>query len=205
VTQLSGRKVHVVNNPARLTLMIVVLLMPGVTHAWEGKVIAVDRADQIKVMKDVGKVEIVRLYGIHSPAGSQPFGETARLYTHKRVVGKIVQVDSLIRDPFNRVIAWLYIDGECLNKELLRQGMTWWYRKYVPFETELAALEEEARNAKMGLWAYPSPIPPWEFNVPATPAQSAQGSPLGKPGMIRQRLIDMFSGQEGPRDDRPGQ
>jgi micrococcal nuclease len=182
----------------------VVLLVPGVTYAWEGKVIAVDRADQIQVMKDIGKVETVRLYGIDSPGAPQPFGETARLYTHKRVVGKIVRVDPLIVDPFNRIIAWVYTDGECLNKELLRQGMTWWYRKYVPFETELAALEEEARNAKIGLWAYPSPIPPWEFNAPATPAERVQRSPLGKPGMIRQRLKDMLSGQEegqAGRDD----
>jgi len=74
--------------------------------------------------------------------------------------------------------------------------MTRWYRKYVPFETELAALEEEARKAKLGLWANPSPIPPWESNISATPAEKEQRSPLGKPGMIRQRLKDMLSGQE---------
>ena len=51
-------------------------------------------------------------------------------------------------------------------------------------------------NAKIGLWAYPSPIPPWEFNVRAAPAEREQRSPLGKPGMIRQRLKDMLSGQE---------
>jgi hypothetical protein len=77
--------------------------------------------------------------------------------------------------------------------------MTWWYRKYVPFETELADLEEEARQAKRGLWAYPSPIPPWQFNTSATPAEREQRSPLGKPGMIRERLRNMLSGQEeGP-------
>ena len=88
VVQLSGPKVSVVNTPTRLALIIVVLLAPGVTYAWEGKVIAVDRADQIQVMKDIGKVETVRLYGIDSPGAPQPFGETARLYTHKRVCGK---------------------------------------------------------------------------------------------------------------------
>ncbi len=203
--QPSSPKASGMNNPARLALMIVVLLVPGVTYAWEGKVIAVERADLIQVMKDIGKQETVRLYGIHSPGGTQPFAETARLYMHKRVLGKTVRVDPLIVDPFNRIIAWVYLDGECLNKELLKQGMTWWYRKYVPFETDLAALEEEARKAKVGLWAYPSPIPPWEFNKSAAPAEKEQRSPLGKPGMIRQRLKDVLSGEKQPPDDRPEQ
>ena len=192
------------NHPVRLALIILALLSPDLACAWEGKVTAVQRADQIQVMKDIGKVETVRLYGIHSPGAPQPFGETARLYMHKRVLGKIVRVDPLIADPSNRIIAWVYMDGECLNKELLTQGMTWWYRKYVPFETELAALEDEARKAKVGLWAYPSPIPPWEFNVSATPAEKEQRSPLGKPGMIRQRLKDMLSGQEEGREGQGG-
>ena len=187
------------NHPARLALVILALIAPGVVHAWEGKVLAVDRADQIQVMKDIGKIETVRLYGIHSPGAPQPFGETASLYMRNRVLGKIVRIDPLIVDPFQRVVAWVYLDDECLNKELLRQGMTWWYRKYVPFETELADLEEEARQAKRGLWAYPSPIPPWQFNTSATPAEREQRSPLGKPGMIRERLRNMLSGQEeGP-------
>ena len=193
------------NHPARLALMILALIAPGLACAWEGKVVAVDRVDQIQVMKDIGKVETVRLYGIHSPGEPQPFGKTATQYMKKRVLGKIVRVDPLIVDPYNRVIAWVYLDGECLNKELLTQGMAWWYRKYLPFETGLAALEEEARKAKRGLWADPAPIPPWEFNVTAAPAKKAPRGALGKPGMIRQRLMDRLSGQEGSHDDHPEQ
>ncbi len=149
---------------AKIPLYILMLLVPCVALAWEGKVIAIDRGDQIQVMKDIGKIETVRLYGIGSPGEPQPFGQTAKLYTHKRILGKIVRVDPIITDPFHRVIAWVYIDGESLNKELLRKGMAWWYRKYLPFETELAELEEQARKEKIGLWAHPSPIPPWEFH-----------------------------------------
>ncbi len=128
------------NHPVRLALIILALLSPDLACAWEGKVVAVERSDMIRVMEDIGKVETVRLYGIHSPGAPQPFGVTATQYMLKRVLGKIVRVDPLIVDPFNRIIAWVYLDGECLNKELLRQGMTWWYRKYVPFETELGGV-----------------------------------------------------------------
>ena len=167
------------NSLAKIPLYILMLLVPCVAFAWEGKVIAIDRGDQIQVMKDIGKIETVRLYGIGSPGEPQPLGETARLYTHKRILGKIIRVDPIITDPYHRVIAWVYIDGESLNKELLRKGMAWWYRKYLPFETELAELEEQARKEKIGLWAYPSPIPPWEFHPPTTPSTAKKKKKSG--------------------------
>ncbi len=199
--------VHAMNSLAKIPLYILMLLVPCVALAWEGKVIAIDRADQIQVMKDIGKIETVRLYGIGSPGEPQPFGETARLYTHKRILGKIIRVDPIITDPYHRVIAWVYIDGESLNKELLRKGMAWWYRKYLPFETELAELEEQARKEKIGLWAHPSPIPPWEFHPPTTPSsgQGEENIRLGKPGMIRQRLKEMISGPEDDQKEKPRQ
>jgi len=69
-----GPKVGVMGHPARLALKILALIVPGATYAREGKAIAVDRADQIQVMKDVGKVETVRLYGIHTPVSLNRLG-----------------------------------------------------------------------------------------------------------------------------------
>ncbi len=195
------------NSIPRIALHILMLLVPCFAAAWEGKVIAIERGDQIRVMQDIGKVETVRLYGIDSPGEPQPFGETARLYTHKRILGKTVRVEPIITDSFNRVIAWVYVDGESFNKELLRKGMAWWYRKYLPFEVELADLEEQARNDRIGLWAHPSPIPPWEFHPPtATPMnQKEENVRLGRPGMIRQRLREMTSGPEKGQNQKPQQ
>jgi endonuclease YncB( thermonuclease family) len=49
-----------------------------------------------------------------------------------------------------------------LNQELVKQGWCWWYRKYAPGNKKLETLEEEAREAKKGLWADPLPVQPWE-------------------------------------------
>ncbi len=49
-----------------------------------------------------------------------------------------------------------------VNKELLRQGMAWHY-KYFNKDEELAELEQEAREKKIGLWSQPNPIAPWDF------------------------------------------
>ena len=54
-------------------------------------------------------------------------------------------------------------DGAILNRELVKAGMCWWYRKYPPNDIILAGLEKEAREAKRGLWVEPNPVPPWEW------------------------------------------
>jgi endonuclease YncB( thermonuclease family) len=49
-----------------------------------------------------------------------------------------------------------------LNKEMLRLGMTWHYKKYSD-DMSYDVLEKEARKAKVGLWSEPKPIPPWDY------------------------------------------
>lgn len=53
-------------------------------------------------------------------------------------------------------------DGTMLNKELVKAGLAWWYCKY-SMDQSLAQLELEAREAKIGLWQDPKPVPPWVF------------------------------------------
>jgi endonuclease YncB( thermonuclease family) len=53
-------------------------------------------------------------------------------------------------------------DGINVNYELVKDGW-WWYRKYAPGDTVLERLEQDAREAKKGLWADPLPVPPWEL------------------------------------------
>ncbi len=51
-------------------------------------------------------------------------------------------------------------DGRSLNREMVREGMAWWYRQYAPHDADLAKLETEDEAAKRGLWGQPNPIPP---------------------------------------------
>ena len=54
-------------------------------------------------------------------------------------------------------------DGCMFNRELVREGFCWWYRKYAPGDVTLEKLEAEPREARKGLWADPQPVPPWEW------------------------------------------
>jgi endonuclease YncB( thermonuclease family) len=54
-------------------------------------------------------------------------------------------------------------DGRVVNRELVRAGFAWWFRRYASRDRALAALEEEARGKRLGLWADAAPEPPWVF------------------------------------------
>ncbi len=141
-----------------ITILILVNL-PSPAHAWSGKCVSVTDGDTIKVMRQ-GKAERIRLYGIDCPEKKQPFGTKAKQFASDLVYKKIVEIKPIERDRYGRTIAWVYVGGKCLNKELLKAGLAWHYKQYSK-DRDLAELETEARQKKIGLWS--DPIPPWKF------------------------------------------
>jgi endonuclease YncB( thermonuclease family) len=130
---------------------------------FSGKVVGITDGDTITVLHN-GRDERVRLHGIDCPEKGQPYGSKAKQFVSQLVFGKEVTVKDygLDNTRSKRTLGEIVLlDGRVVNEELLRAGLAWWYRKYVPNRLDLAALEEEARNAKRGLWADPHPVPPW--------------------------------------------
>ncbi len=128
----------------------------------EATCIKVADGDTIKVRLDDDSVENVRLYGVDCPERRQSFGERATEFTKDMVLGETVNISPVTTDKYGRTVAWVYVDGKCLDKELLKAGLAWHYKEYAE-EEELAILEEEARAKKIGLWQDPHPTPPWEW------------------------------------------
>ena len=149
-----------------LLIPLLIFLLPSIglswqTYTWQGKVVGVSDGDTITVLHN-GKAEKIRLYGIDCPEKRQSFGKKAKWFTSDLVFGKYVEVKPVTTDKYGRTIAWIYIDGRCLNKELLKAGLAWHYKKYSS-DRSLAELENKARLKKIGLWSDPYSIPPWEF------------------------------------------
>jgi len=145
-----------------LYLIIAILLVtPSLILAWEGKVVSVTDGDTIKVLK-AGKQVKIRLAAIDCPEKGQPYGQAAKKFTANLVAGKIVKVWPTDTDRYGRTIAFVFVDGTDVNKELLRAGLAWHYKQYSR-DPELAKLEFEARAKKMGLWKEPDQIAPWEW------------------------------------------
>ena len=129
--------------------------------AWTGKVVGISDGDTITVLHH-GRGERIRLYGIDCPEKRQAFGKRAKQFSSKMVFGKNVEVRSVTTDRYGRTIAWVYVNGACLNEELLKAGLAWHYKRFSS-ERHLAKLENEARQSETGLWGDPHAIPPWDF------------------------------------------
>ena len=145
-------------------LLFALLILPWPALAdFSGRVVGVSDGDTIKVLHN-GRAEKIRLHGIDCPEKGQPYGTKAKQFMSQLVFGKevIVKEYGIDNNRFKRTLGEIVLpDGRVVNEELLRAGLAWWYRKYVPNRVDLAILEEEARNAKRGLWADSHPVPPW--------------------------------------------
>lgn len=130
---------------------------------FEGKVISIKDGDTFEVLFD-GQPERVRLAEIDCPEKSQPFGNNAKQYASDLCFGKMVTVTSSgKRDRYGRVVGTVVTqDGINVNEALVRAGLAWHYKDYSESD-ELAAIEQQARLNKTGLWADKRPTPPWDW------------------------------------------
>ena len=126
-------------------------------------VLSVTDGDTLAVLVN-GTQEKVRLVNIDCPEGDQPFSNQATQLTKQLALEKAVTVTDFGRDKYHRLLGEVLLpDGRILNRELVREGFCWWYRKYAPGNADLEKLESEAREAQRGLWVDSHPVPPWEW------------------------------------------
>ncbi|MBN1570722.1 MAG: thermonuclease family protein [Acidobacteria bacterium] len=148
------------------------------SHIFVGKCFAVLDGDTIDVSRN-GNTMRVRLEGIDCPEKDQPFAEQAKAFTSNLISGKTVTVIEKEKDEYGRTVARIFADGRDVSVELLKAGLGTHYKKYNS-DWLLAALEEEAKANRVGMWASLTAILPVEKPVPI-PARVASGS-AGAPG-----------------------
>jgi micrococcal nuclease len=142
-----------------ISCLTVVFLASNVFNA---KVIGITDGDTIVVLTEDKQQVKIRLEGIDCPESKQDFGDRAKQATSDLCFGKMVRIESTGKDRYGRTLAFVYVGKECVNKELLKSGMAWHYKKYNN-DSELAKLETEAREQKVGLWAQQDSIATWDF------------------------------------------
>jgi endonuclease YncB( thermonuclease family) len=149
----------------RILLCFLILLTPAIVCGadFSATVIGVSDGDTITVLRDRTQIRI-RLHGIDAPESGQDFGSRAKQAASDLAFGKLVTVRPRDTDRYGRTVAEVVLpDGRSLNREMVREGMAWWYREYAPKDSELARLETEAKENHRGLWSQTSQIPPWNW------------------------------------------
>ncbi len=132
-------------------------------QTFTGKVIGVKDGDTVVVIDAANTQTTLRLAEVDCPEKKQAFGTKAKQFTSDQVYLKTVTYKVQTIDRYGRSIAEIYYDNnKYLSAEIIKNGMGWQYKQYSTSKL-LAALEQEARTNKIGLWVDPNPIYPSEF------------------------------------------
>lgn len=157
---------------SRVVVVVTVLAAASVLGWWFGdqrraadqtyRVVEVLDGDTIVVRRAGAPDETVRLLGVDTPETHHPtkpvqcFGPEAAAYAASRLFGRIVRLEDDVerRDYYDRRLAYVYLDGELFERELLRQG----YARLLVIEPNHAHAREmlddelNARARRVGLW-----------------------------------------------------
>lgn len=143
-------------------------IAPAARADLSGQVVAILDGDTIDILVD-RQVVRVRLAQIDAPEKHQPYGSRAKQALASLSFRQPVTVIEAGRDRYGRVLGTVHVAGVNVNAAMVRQGMAWVYRRYAT-DPALFRAEAAAKVEKRGLWADPSPVPPWNFRrQPAAP------------------------------------
>lgn len=146
-----------------LLLAVAVGVPVALRGPWAGECVRVGDGDTITVNR-YGRDETVRLHGVDCPESDQAFGTQAKTFTTTLCLDKVLRVYPVGKDQYGRTVAVVKLPhGTDLGEALVGYGFAWWFRRYAPDNTRLRDLEANARARRLGLWAAPNPVAPWEF------------------------------------------
>ena len=128
----------------------------------EARVVRAVDGDTLVVAFADGHTDTIRVLGVDTPETHDPrkpvqcFGPEAAAYTARRLTGRVVRLESDVetRDRYGRRLAYVYLDGELFEDELLLRG----YARLLVIQPNTAhartllADELAARRDRRGLW-----------------------------------------------------
>ena len=125
------------------------------------KVVGISDGDTFKVLYQENQEDKVRLNHIDAPEKGQPFGKSAKKFASDLCFGKEVKIiRQKKKDRYQRIIAEVFVGETNINKEMVRAGYAWHFKKYSS-DKEYDNIETEARENKRGLWQDKNPVAPW--------------------------------------------
>lgn len=150
-------------------LLFVVLMLvsacslPSPENTMSADVTEVVDGDTIKV-KIGDREETVRFLlvdtpeTVHPSKPVQPFGPEASDFVKETLEGRTVELEKDVseRDKYGRFLAYVYIDGESIQKKLLERGLArvaYVYEPNVKYVDEYRAIQEQAQKEGKGIWS----------------------------------------------------
>ena len=165
--QTAGTQIRLI---AGLLAVFALLAASGPLHAAElqGRIVRVIDGDTLSLL-DASRVEHrLRLASIDAPEKAQAFGARAKQALSDKCFGKEARATITDHDRYGREVARVSCEGTDAAEAMVRMGMAWVFRRYAQSSSPLYTVENEAHEARRGLWSAPSPVPPWEWRHQAS-------------------------------------
>jgi len=140
----------------------------AISQVFMGRVVRIADGDTITVLDGANAQHRIRLQGIDAPESHQAFGTQSKNSLSDMIFDREVTVEYDKIDQYGRIVGKILLDGKDVNLEQIKAGMAWHYKEYQreqsPTDRDLYAhAEDEARNARRGLWADADPVEPSAF------------------------------------------
>ncbi|WP_235988916.1 thermonuclease family protein [Aquibacillus kalidii] len=130
-----------------------------------------------------GKEDVIRLLLVDTPETKHPslpvqdFGPEASQFAKDTLTGKNVQIekDGPERDKYDRLLAYLWVDGKMFNQLLLEEGLARLAYVYDPPYTHYEAYmkaQNRAKDAGKGIWRIDGYVTEEGFNQPEPVAKT---------------------------------
>lgn len=127
------------------------------------KVIKVVDGDTLNVEID-GKKETIRLLLIDTPETVhpikpvQPFGPEASEFLKDKLNGNDIRVELGIgeRDKYGRLLAYVYVEDQMVNKQLLERGLArvaYVFEPNTKYIDEFYDIQKQAQQKEVGIWS----------------------------------------------------
>lgn len=132
-----------------------------VAAAFLASVIGISDGDTLTVLHDREPVKI-RIAEIDAPEKKQPFGTHSKQSLADICFGKLAEITPKTTDRYGRTVARVSCNGQDVSEYQLKNGMAWVFDRYVT-DRSLYGIQDDARQARRGLWIENNPMPPWEW------------------------------------------
>ena len=140
-------------NCARVLFLILIALVnfSVAAETLSGKVVGITDGDTLTLLVDRTQHKI-RLAEIDTPERGQDWGTRARQALADKVFQENVNVEVVDVDRYDRLVGKIWLGDRDINRELVREGHAWVYRRYLDDESLLED-EAHAKTEQLGLWS----------------------------------------------------
>ena len=122
-------------------------------------------------LEEDGRLHFIVMQGLDTPKPGQAFFKESRAEIIRLINGQDIRVRVISRESNQAERGFVYrVDAETgeerdVGAEMIELGWGWFDGNEFDQSADYQALEAIARDAKVGLWVDPAPIPPWEFEA----------------------------------------